>query len=668
MKSLKQFNAVQVFNSVAGRLGLVLFSAIAGMIFFSILSIQEFNNVKHTLNLFQTEISEKISFLSKQKQDISQKKAKLSAEKQLISKKNNKISEQKRKISVKKEDMIERSFQTSQKSGIVYLLLEAIAKGEKSLWEFSAIKFSNGDTSVMMPVFKQQKTERNNLMTAFSFLGAQTDEEGKVRTEFVDYIKTGIKPILKTIIVSLLQDDFASYAANKDNITPTYQQLTSLGHKLIAIINAQTKAFDSLREELRTQENNYVKKEIELQNQENNLNKEETELQQVEKQLNQQQVAVEKESAQRLTELEEALDSSIQQIIILGIILIIMIIVAGWFISVSVTRPVNDLKKSINEIANGNGDLNRELKLSQVTELKDIAAGYNQFISKLRTMLQNIGENADKVSDASIALKEGAEQSNLVVTEQQFETNNAAIAMDDIVAEFSQISQDITLAANLSESIRQKTQHGMAKVQDTLSSMAKVVSEVDNTSGLVDSLASGIDEISAAINNINSIASQTNLLALNAAIEAARAGEHGRGFAVVADEVRSLSFNTQQATEQIEKVMEKLVKTTSQVVAAMKNSKTCVDVGQGNAEQVAVELKAVLSELDEITEITTAISHSTSTQAENTQSLNSNITEINNATSQISQLSKKTNEQSSSLASLVNNLQDLIHVFQSAKK
>ncbi|MCW8930959.1 MAG: methyl-accepting chemotaxis protein [Gammaproteobacteria bacterium] len=666
MEFLKQFNLSQIINSVAGRLGMVLLFAIAGMIFFSVLSINEFSQVKHNLNLFQSEINEKISQLSKQKQDISSQKATLSSQKQTISKTNIQISEKKREISVQKEDMIARSFQTAQKSGIVYLLLEAMAQGEKTLWEFSSIKLSNGDDSKIMSRFKEQKTERNNLINAFSFLEPQSEEEAKVKAEFLAYITSDIKPVLKEVIVSLIKSDYEAYNRSKDKITPTYKKLYVIGHKLIKIINDQTKAFDSLREELRIKENDYVKEEVELQKKESKLNEEETQLQVVEKKLNGQQTSVENESAQRLIELEKNLNNSIQQIIIIGIFLIVILTVAGWFISSSVTRPVNALKKNINEIASGHGDLNQELEESTVTELRDIASGYNQFISKLRIMLQDIGDNANKVSNASISLKEGAEKSNEVVQEQKHETSNASDAMDDIVAEFTKIDNEVSQAASSSESIRQKTQQGMNKVQETLSSMSKVVSEVDNTSSLVDSLANGIDEISNAINNINNIASQTNLLALNAAIEAARAGEHGRGFAVVADEVRSLSFNTQQATEQIEKVMDKLVGTTSQVVDAMKRSKGCVDVGQENANQVAVELKSVLLEINEITEITTAISHSTSAQTENTQSLNNNITQINVATNQISELSHKTNEQSSSLATLVHNLQNLINVFQSS--
>ncbi len=50
------------------------------------------------------------------------------------------------------------------------------------------------------PHFKQLKTERSNLMMAFSFLEPQSDEEAQVKTAFMDFVKNKIKPLLKEVI------------------------------------------------------------------------------------------------------------------------------------------------------------------------------------------------------------------------------------------------------------------------------------------------------------------------------------------------------------------------------------------------------------------------------------------------------------------------------------
>jgi methyl-accepting chemotaxis protein-1 (serine sensor receptor) len=85
------------------------------------------------------------------------------------------------------------------------------------------------------------------------------------------------------------------------------------------------------------------------------------------------------------------------------------------------------------------------------------------------------------------------------------------------------------------------------------------------------------ERIGGVLDVIRSVAEQTNLLALNAAIEAARAGDAGRGFAVVADEVRNLAKRTQDATLEIQVLIQGLQAIADESASTMDTCRNLTD-------------------------------------------------------------------------------------------
>ena len=197
-----------------------------------------------------------------------------------------------------------------------------------------------------------------------------------------------------------------------------------------------------------------------------------------------------------------------------------------------------------------------------------------------------------------------AQQQEMMPSVDDFNTP-AAVEMPN-KSELQDLSEQLKSAV---QRLSNDSNEGMSSAATVISEVSSLTDEVTHASGVIKQLEADSSNIGTVLVLIRDIAEQTNLLALNAAIEAARAGEHGRGFAVVADEVRVLAGKTQQATTEIQKIIEELQQRARNAVKVMADGQDRVGTTQAQAGRVNDILNGIVASLEELKSAQTALSN-----------------------------------------------------------
>ncbi|EEG07211.1 methyl-accepting chemotaxis protein [Pseudogulbenkiania ferrooxidans] len=280
--------------------------------------------------------------------------------------------------------------------------------------------------------------------------------------------------------------------------------------------------------------------------------------------------------------------------ILIGVLALIAIIAILALVVGALTRPLNQLADTMEQLASGQGDLTARIAIANRDEIGRTATAFNRFIDSLHGMFVGVREQSHAVAEAAARLTASAGQVEQASAAQSDTASATAAGVEQVSTSVQHIADSAGRAEELARQTGSITDQSVVTVK-------RVAAEIDSMTGDMHALAermgalgSRSEEVSSIVRVIRDIADQTNLLALNAAIEAARAGEQGRGFAVVADEVRNLAGRTAEATLEIGRIVEAIGRETRDAVREVDGSReravSSVGVAQaadGSMQQVS---------------------------------------------------------------------------------
>lgn len=313
---------------------------------------------------------------------------------------------------------------------------------------------------------------------------------------------------------------------------------------------------------------------------------------------------------------------------IIAVFVTLMVMFYFWMLLAKLLNPLRTMQQRMAEIGGNGGDLTQRLPAQGADEIALAEQAFNQFAEGMQSILKRVIQAMHKLGTSSEQLEVVYKETMVGMNELHSEADQVATATNEMSATVLEVSKNTTEAAEAAGQANSISENGQHVVEEIIQSIRKLADNVKTATSTIEQLQHSTEQIESILDVIRNISEQTNLLALNAAIEAARAGDAGRGFAVVADEVRTLAGRTNDATAQIQAMIEQFQSDTLASVSAMEQGQTQAGITVEQSANARQALEDIHSAVDTIEHMNTQIATAAEEQRMVAEEINRNVSNV----------------------------------------